>query len=72
MKTRSHSLPFKTRSRIHIARSDPILTGAPDQKATIRVVPAFPEDDIGTAAGSPLWRQEVVDRLKAPLSHYHE
>lgn len=72
MKTRSHSLPLKARSRLHVARSDPIFTGAPEKKTTIRVVPAFPDDDTATAANSPLWRQEVVDRLKTPLTRYHE
>lgn len=72
MKTRSHSLPLKARSRIHVARSDPIFAGAPEQKTTIRVVPAFPDDGIATAANPPLGRQKVVDRLKTPLTRYHE
>ena len=72
MKTRSHSLPLKARSRIHVARSDPILTGAPEQKTTIRVVPAYPDEHIATAENAPLWRQKVVDRLKTPLTRYHE
>ena len=72
MKQRSHSLPLNVRNRIRVARNDPIFTGAPEQKTTIRVVPAFPDNGIAPAANSPLGRQKVVDRLKTPLTRYHE
>lgn len=72
MKQRSHSLPLSARNRIRVARNDPIFAGAPEQKTTIRVVPAYPDEDIAIAENAPLWRQKVVDRLKTPLTRYHE
>ena len=72
MKQRSHSLPLNVRNRIRVARNDPIFTDAPEQKTTIRVVPAYPDENIATAENAPLWRQKVVDRLKTPLTRYHE
>lgn len=79
MKSRSQRLPLtglrsiqNERSRIYVPGSDPLFSRAPRSKTTFRVVPAFPEDQSSAEANSPLSRQEVVDRLEAPLTRYHE
>jgi hypothetical protein len=79
MKTRSHRLPLtglravhNARSRIYVPGRDPVFTRTSQPGTTIRLVPAFSDDDPAGAANSPLWRQEVVDRLKNPLTRYHE
>ena len=78
MKTRLNRLPItglrsiqNARSRIYVSGSDPLFTRSPRSGATIRLVPAFPDDE-ATAATAPLLRSKVLDRLQSPVTRYHE
>jgi hypothetical protein len=84
MKTRSNRLPVtglrsvhNARSRIYVAGSDPMFSRTSGSRtsrpeATIRLVPAFPDDEPAAVTNSPLTRQTVLDRLQTPLTRYHE
>jgi len=79
MITRSHALSLtglravhNARTRIYAAGRDPMFTAATRPKTTIRVAPAFPDDEPTNASKSPLWRPEVIDRLKTPLTRHRE
>jgi hypothetical protein len=79
MKTRSRSLSITSlqslrnaRSRIYVPGSDPLFSRMSRSKPSIRVVPAFPDEEPAVDADTPLWRQEVIDRLQTPLTRYHE
>jgi hypothetical protein len=77
MKTRSHRLPVtglrsvqNARSRIYVPGSDPLFNRTARSGATIRLVPAFPDEP--ATATSPLVRSNFVDRLQTPVTRYHE
>ena len=42
------------------------------QEGPLQIYSAYPDEHIATAENAPLWRQKVVDRLKTPLTRYHE
>lgn len=61
------------RTRIFAAGRDPMFTNAATTpRRTIRVVPAFPEDEIANSPKAPLWRPEVIDRLQSPLTRHRD
>jgi hypothetical protein len=79
MKARSQRLPVtglrsvqNARSRIYVPGSDPLFNRTSRPGATIRLVPAFPDDEPSAQAKFPLSGQRVLDRLQAPLTRYRE